>query len=60
MPRRHGAARAVARLIGRPANVGLLAAARGGLTATDLAELADAPLWDVESILQAAAGGDVS
>jgi tetratricopeptide (TPR) repeat protein len=36
--------------------LGLLVAARGGLTARDLASLADAPLWEVEAILHTVAG----
>lgn len=35
---------------------GLLAAARGGLSGPDLAELTGAPLWDVEAVLNSAAG----
>jgi tetratricopeptide (TPR) repeat protein len=45
-------------LRGSPAGqdiVGLLAAARGGLTAPDLAELAGVPLWDIEDILRTTA-----
>jgi hypothetical protein len=36
--------------------LGLLTAAHGGLTARDLAELADTTLWDVEKILHTSAG----
>ena len=36
--------------------LGLLTAARGGLSAHDLAELGDAPLWDIEAILNTTAG----
>ena len=36
--------------------LGLLAAARGGLSARDLEELAGVPLWEVEKILHTAAG----
>jgi tetratricopeptide (TPR) repeat protein len=36
--------------------LGLLAAARGGLTARDLADLAGVPLWEVENVLHTAAG----
>ena len=36
--------------------LGLLAAARGGLTGPDLAELAEIPLWVAEDILHTAAG----
>ena len=36
--------------------LGLVTAARGGLTARDLEELADIPLWEVEEILLATAG----
>jgi hypothetical protein len=36
--------------------LGLLAAARGGLSAPDLAELADIPLWDAEAVLNASPG----
>ena len=36
--------------------LGLLVAARGGLSARDLSELADIPLWEVEEILHTAAG----
>ena len=36
--------------------LGLLTAARGGLTGPDLAELADIPLWEAEGILHTAAG----
>lgn len=46
-------------LRGSPAGqeiVGLLAAARGGLAALDLAELAGVPLWDIEDILRTTAG----
>ena len=35
---------------------GLLTAARGGLSGPDLAELTGAPLWDVEAVLNTAAG----
>ena len=46
-------------LHGTPAQqdaLGLVAAARGGLSARDLAELADIPMWEVEDILYTAAG----
>ena len=46
-------------LRGTPAEqdlLGLLTAARGGLSARDLAELAGVPLWEVEEILHTAAG----
>jgi tetratricopeptide (TPR) repeat protein len=46
-------------LRGSPAELdvlGLLTAARGGLTARDLAELAGLPLWEAEGILHTAAG----
>jgi tetratricopeptide (TPR) repeat protein len=46
-------------LRGSPAEqdvVGLLAAARGGLSARDLAELANAALWGVEDILRTVTG----
>jgi transcriptional regulator with XRE-family HTH domain len=36
--------------------LGLLTAARGGLTGPDLAELADIPLWEAEDTLRTAAG----
>jgi hypothetical protein len=36
--------------------LGLLAAARGGLSAPDLAELTSAPLWEIEEILHTVAG----
>ena len=36
--------------------LGLLAAARGGLSGPDLAELAEVPRWEAEGILRAAAG----
>ncbi len=36
--------------------LGLLTAARGGLSARDLADLAQAPLWQAEEILHTAAG----
>ena len=36
--------------------LGLLTAARGGLTARDLSSLMDVPLWDVEDVLHAVAG----
>jgi hypothetical protein len=36
--------------------LGLLAAARGGLSARDLEELAGIPLWEVEQVLHTAAG----
>ena len=36
--------------------LGLLTAARGGLSGTDLEELTGAPLWEVEEILHAVAG----
>ena len=36
--------------------LGLVAAARGGLSCRDLAELADVPLWEAERILHASAG----
>ena len=36
--------------------LGLLAAARGGLSVRDLAELTDIPLWEAEGILHTAAG----
>ena len=36
--------------------LGLLTAARGGLSAADLAELAEIPLWETESILHTAVG----
>lgn len=36
--------------------LGLVTAARGGLSARDLAELAGIPLWEVEGIVHAAAG----
>ena len=36
--------------------LGLLTAARGGLTARDLARLADADLWDIEKILDTVTG----
>ncbi len=46
-------------LRGSPAEqdvLGLLTAARGGLTARDLADLAGVPLWEVEEILHTVAG----
>ena len=36
--------------------LGLLTAARGGLSGADLEELTEAPLWDIEEILHTAAG----
>ena len=36
--------------------LGLLTAARGGLSGTDLEELTGAPLWEIEEILHAVAG----
>lgn len=36
--------------------LGMLAAARGGLTAHDLAELTHVPLWEIEDILRTTAG----
>lgn len=36
--------------------LGFLASARGGLSARDLSDLADAPLWEVEEILHTVAG----
>ena len=36
--------------------LGLLTAARGGLTAPDLQQLAGAPMWEVEAVLRSVAG----
>ena len=36
--------------------LGLLTAARGGLTALDLQELTGAPMWEVEAVLRSVAG----
>ena len=51
-----GAEAAVGRQPAEQDLLGLVTAARGGLTARDLEELADIPLWEIEEILLATAG----